>query len=79
MVEAGAVILAGIALLVAVAAFRRQMESNISHSVGEPQPLFRRAKRKPIVRDDLAAWREEERERFEWEQKLRAKEMQDGR
>jgi hypothetical protein len=72
MVEAGAVIVAGVALVISVFAFRKQLQSNISHSVQEPT-IFRRSKKKPVVRDDLAAWRQEEKERFEWEQNLKEK------
>jgi len=70
--EWAAVAIAGIALVISVFAFRKQVESNISHSVQEAT-IFRRSKKKPVVRDDLAAWRQEEQERFEWEQKLKEK------
>jgi len=70
--EWAAVAIAGIALVISVFAFRKQVESNISHSAQEPT-IFRRSKKKPVVRDDLAAWRQEEQERFEWEQKLKEK------
>lgn len=74
MVAAAAILIAGVALVLSVLAFRRQMASNISHAPEQAAPMFRRAKRRPVVRDDLAAFRQEEKERYEWEAKLREQE-----
>jgi hypothetical protein len=70
--EIGTIGIAAAALVISIFAFRKQLQSNISHSVQEPT-IFRRSKKKPVVRDDLAAWRQEEKERFEWEQNLKEK------
>ena len=67
--------LAIISLIVSINIFfltkaRRQENDTVFFS---PSPAKASKAKKPVVRDELAGWRLEQEERYEWEQKLKGK------
>jgi hypothetical protein len=49
---------------------RRQENDTVFFS---PAPVKSSKAKKPVVRDELAGWRLEQEERYEWEQRLKEK------
>lgn len=47
-----------------------RIQTHYVEGVATPPPFSRKARR-PTVRDELAGWRQEQREKYEWESELR--------